>query len=416
MSQLEFKYHADSHTGLKRQNNEDAFGQIKTKFGDVFMVCDGMGGHAAGERASQIAIATICEYLANSESQDFSNEIEQAIKHANKSIWEEAINDSSLKGMGTTCVVLYLTEKGELFIGHVGDSRCYIYTKKEEFKTITKDHSYVQFLVEVGEVSEEQAFDHPNKNRILKALGIDEDVSPDVTKSPLSPDKNTLLLLCTDGLNDMLRDNEIASHLSINESPEKQVSHLIEAALEKGGKDNVTVGLLQIVSNPFYSSKTKDETLIIDSSSKSTKKGKRNYKKLLILILLLVAVGLSYYLFKPANLTETNKAEPAVQETIKVKQDENTPLNTQEGFSQEKKKEDSQDDEPKLKPEEITKNKDKKIKSSIDDEESEVNPPLVPEKNNEKEPVDPKDTVKQIEVISTKDTLTKTPLTDSIPE
>lgn len=314
MKQVEFKYHADSSTGLKRKNNEDAFGNVQTKYGNVFIVCDGMGGHAAGEQASQIAVSIIGEYLTNSESQDISNEIDQAIQHANKSIWEEALHNPSLKGMGTTCVVLYLTNKGEVYIGHVGDSRCYIYNN-DEFKTLTKDHSYVQFLLEVGELSEEQAFDHPNKNRILKALGIEDEVNPEVTKSPLKPNENTLFLLCTDGLNDMLKDNVIKGCLDLNKPLEEQVEKLIDEALEKGGKDNVTVGLLHIESNPFYSkSKPKDDTLI--NQNQSVKSKRNNTKKLIFAILFLLLIAVSYFLLRPNELKDTNESEPTVQDTI----------------------------------------------------------------------------------------------------
>ena len=314
MNQVEFKYYADSNTGLKRQNNEDAFGQVETKFGNVFIVCDGMGGHAGGEHASQIAVSIIREYLANSNSQNFSDEIGQALQHANKSIWEEAIHDPSLKGMGTTCVVLYLTDKGAIYRGHVGDSRCYIY-KNNELKTLTKDHSYVQFLVEVGDISENEVFDHPKKNRILKALGIDETVSPEVSKTPVAPDKNTLFLLCTDGLNDMLRDKEIKNYLDINESPKKQVDQLIEEALKKGGKDNVTVGLLSIESNPFYSaSKSKEETLIRNTTPTASKK--KRSKKALSIILLIALIVLSYFLFRPIDSEENKREEPTIEDTI----------------------------------------------------------------------------------------------------
>jgi protein phosphatase len=313
MKQVEFKYHADSNTGLKRKNNEDAFGNVQTKYGNVFIVCDGMGGHAAGEQASQIAVSIIGEYLTNSESQDIPIEIDQAIQHANKSIWEEALHNPSLKGMGTTCVVFYLTNKGEVYIGHVGDSRCYIY-KNDEFKTLTKDHSYVQFLLEVGELSEEQAFNHPNKNRILKALGIDEEVSPDVTEFPIKPKENTLFLLCTDGLNDMLKDNEIKGCLDLNKTLEEQTEKLIDEALEKGGKDNVTVGLLHIESNPSYSkSKPKDDTLINKNQSVPTKR--KNTKKLIFTILFLLLIAVSYFLFRSWNLKDTNENAPSVQET-----------------------------------------------------------------------------------------------------
>jgi len=315
MNQLEFKYHADSNVGKKRTINEDAFSQIETKYGNVFMVCDGMGGHAAGERASEIAISVISEYLESSNSDDFSKEIDQAIQFANKSIWEEASQDLSLKGMGTTCVVLYLTNKGEIFIGHVGDSRCYSYTHKEGLSVLTKDHSQVQFLIEIGEVKEEEAFDHPKKNIILKALGISESVTPEVTEHPVIPDKETIYLLCSDGLNDMLRNKEIQALLEFNASSEKMVNDLIEGALEKGGKDNVTVGVLKIESNPFYSpSPLKDKTLIVKPGHRSSKH--ISTKKLILLFSLLALAVLLFYLFRPKNSNENNDITPNSNDTI----------------------------------------------------------------------------------------------------
>lgn len=413
MNQVEFKYYADSNMGLKRQNNEDAFGQVETKFGNVFMVCDGMGGHLAGERASEIAVSIISEYLANSNSQEYSHEIDQAIQHANKSIWEEASHDPSLKGMGTTCVVLYLTNKGEIYIGHVGDSRCYIYTDKDGLKTITKDHSYVQFLVEVGEISEDEVFDHPNKNRILKALGIAESVSPDVSKSPLTPDKNTLFLLCSDGLNDMLRDKEIKSCLNINEPLKKQVDHLIEEALKKGGKDNVTVGLLSIDSNPFYTaSKSKDETLIGHNIPVPGKK--KSFKKLLYIILFLALVILSYFIFRPNNSDETKKEEPT-KEMVPTNEIEPDFQDTITDVDKDAHKEVAPSNEP---DKELENDKSPEVIEEPANDEGVDELPAIEEVEDttstsaeEKETIAPKDTLKEAP-----DSASKKPISDTIAE
>ncbi|MCC5924806.1 MAG: serine/threonine-protein phosphatase, partial [Crocinitomicaceae bacterium] len=207
---MQFKYYSNSatHVGNKRTNNEDAFGELSVEKGKIFVVCDGMGGHAAGERASAIAVQTILDYFKTVELTEIPESLKEAIQHANKNIWDEALNDASLKGMGTTCVVVFLHNNGEIYIGHVGDSRCYLFTKDKKLGALTRDHSYVQFLIETGDVKPEEAFDHPSKNRILKALGIEATVTPEVMESPLRLSTGDALLLCTDGLNDMLRDEE----------------------------------------------------------------------------------------------------------------------------------------------------------------------------------------------------------------
>jgi PPM family protein phosphatase len=307
---MEIKYssYSTTHVGKKRTNNEDAYGELTVAKGKLFIVCDGMGGHAAGERASAIAVQTIIDFFKSDELIDVSNSLTEAIRHANKTIWEEALNDSSLKGMGTTCVVVFIHNNGEIFIGHVGDSRCYLLSTTNELTSLTKDHSYVQFLIDTGDIKEEDAFDHPSKNRILKALGIDANVSPSVNEQPFKFSSGNTLLLCTDGLNDMLRDNEIRHILQGQDTLANQANELINAALDKGGKDNVTLTIIRIEESPF------GETNSSFSKENDHKQKKRNKSFYVLLIVCLVVIGGLFYLFSPFNVSDS-KLSPSQSES-----------------------------------------------------------------------------------------------------
>lgn len=256
-SNLLYNYFAATHQGLVRTNNEDAHGDIKTNFGHAYIVCDGMGGHAAGEKASQIAVETIANFLKNCEDENHQENLKNAIIQANNAILEEVDKEPSLKGMGTTCVVLYLFKNGQILLGHVGDSRIYEYYNKT-LKRVTKDHSYVQFLVDTGEITPEEAETHKSKNQILRALGADDTVKPEVSDF-INPNSKTCYILCSDGLNDMVNDKAIEAILNkYNTISLETVEHLVSEALNAGGKDNVTVGLLEILKNenqtaPVYS-------------------------------------------------------------------------------------------------------------------------------------------------------------------
>lgn len=265
---MKLKSFSATDVGKKRDNNEDAYSFCETSLGSLFIVCDGMGGHAAGERASEIAVNTIKEFFHSSESRDIVAVLTESIQHANRNIWEEARNFQDLAGMGTTCVVVFVAKSGETFIAHVGDSRCYYLSKKGELRVLTTDHSYVQFLIETGDVKSEDAFDHPAKNRILKALGVEADIKPTVTQEPFLFVSGDLLLLCTDGLNDMLRDEDIRKILLENHEAESQTKALISSALDAGGKDNVTVTIIQIEESPNVVS----ESEVLPALAKGKKK------------------------------------------------------------------------------------------------------------------------------------------------
>ncbi len=232
---------AKTDIGRERKINEDSF-YVSEQDSSIklFIIADGMGGYNGGEVASKIATESIKNYIyENFESRKNSREeiielIKTAIKFANSEVYKEAQNNENLKGMGTTLDVC-LIYNSKMYIGHIGDSRVYR-IRKDFLRKITKDHSYVQTLVEDGTITKEQAYYHPKKNMLTKALGCEKTVEPDIyVKTFLT---NDILLMCTDGLTNMVRENEIYN--IIKEDKDKAIFNLINKANENGGLDNVT--------------------------------------------------------------------------------------------------------------------------------------------------------------------------------
>lgn len=249
-STIDTRYFVASHQGLVRDNNEDHFGDTDTPHGHVYVVCDGMGGHNAGEEASRLAVQVILNSLQSASAESIPANITQAIQEANTAIFTAAAQQPELHGMGTTCVVLYCMTGGDIYLGHVGDSRIYRF-HEGQLTRVTRDHSYVQYLVSTGEITEAEAETHPAKNQILKALGIDDTVTPEVTAVPLTAVSGEVYVLCSDGLSDMVTDDAIREVLQSYEAcSQETVEHLISEALNAGGKDNVTVGLLHVLQVP----------------------------------------------------------------------------------------------------------------------------------------------------------------------
>lgn len=222
--------------GRRRKVNEDSL--LAVDLGDVHLlaVADGLGGHAAGEIASKIAIIEIEQYLraslANSNAKDA---IKEAVIKANREIRLLSQENPTYTGMGTTLVVALVSNERAI-IANVGDSRAYLVGG--EIRQITKDHSLVQELVDGGVIAKEEAFDHPQKNIVTMTLGSDDLVYPDFYETKLS---GGILLLCSDGLSDSLRDDEIERTVTTSTNIEKACTKLIELANEKGGADNISV-------------------------------------------------------------------------------------------------------------------------------------------------------------------------------
>lgn len=244
---MDFKHFSISDVGRVRQANEDNCGDRMTVNGYVFVVCDGMGGHVGGATASTMAVESILNYFENP-VQNIIVGINDAFKIANNAVFSAAIENPELKGMGTTGTILIINNDA-CYVGHVGDSR--IYLKSDgKLNRLTKDHSFVQNLVDQGIISDEEAEEHPKKNQILAAIGIKPEVNASVCEAPIHPKPGDCFLLCSDGLNGMIKDREIEDLISADEL-EISCRKLIDAANHAGGNDNVTATLVAITESPY---------------------------------------------------------------------------------------------------------------------------------------------------------------------
>ena len=248
------KYSSKSLTnvGKVRSANEDNLGEGKTPNGDLFVVCDGMGGHVGGAQASSIAVNSIIEFFQREVYDNVIQAIDHALSFANEQIYASALSNSELKGMGTTAVVLLVRDE-ECFIGHVGDSRIYL-RSNGKLNRLTKDHSFVQTLVDSGVIDDEDAENHPNKNQILQALGIAPSVKATISQSPILPKAGDMFLLCSDGLNGMVNDRDI-ERIMQEDNLIVTSENLITAALNGGGHDNITASLVLIEESAHSSSR-----------------------------------------------------------------------------------------------------------------------------------------------------------------
>lgn len=227
--------------GRVRTDNQDAYFAGKITDDSVFaVVCDGMGGANAGNVASELAVRHISEYVIRSyrdgmNMTDTEKTLKNAIVSANISLYDKAVNNAELAGMGTTAVAAFVKD-GTAVIAHVGDSR--IYLVNGEIKQLTRDHSVVQSLIESGKITPEDAKVHPRKNVITRALGAEENVAVDSDCINLS-DGDTLLL-CSDGLTNFLDDKDILTVFQNNDIS-AVAERLVEEANKNGGGDNITV-------------------------------------------------------------------------------------------------------------------------------------------------------------------------------
>jgi len=243
----------DTDVGMVRHENEDYLA-INQGLG-IAVLADGMGGYQAGEVASRLAVDTILSELQTRSSQVALADIhpssglcyaslllQQAILHANQAIWQAACSQNHYRGMGTTVVAVWFYGE-QLSIAHVGDSRLYR-LRDNELKSLTKDHSVLQQLIDVGLIEEKHAWHAPNKNLITRALGVKEQVEVDLQEHKVH--SNDLYLLCSDGLNDMLQDIDILNVLNKKYSALEIANQLVALANQQGGKDNISVIVIKL--------------------------------------------------------------------------------------------------------------------------------------------------------------------------
>ena len=241
------KAFAVSDVGRRRETNEDSF--LMDQGQGLFAVADGMGGHAAGEIASRLAIDTLKEALhrdaparSGASTDDAGVWLRDAVVEANRRIWESIRLHEERRGMGTTVVVL-LRAGNDAVIGHVGDSRIYL-LRGGSLHRMTSDHSWVNEQVKLGLLSDDEAQRHPMRNIVTRALGSRPEVIVDLVTAGVLP--GDVFVLCSDGLNTMLADEEIRAILEIHrDDPETAGNALVEAANQRGGEDNVTVVVIR---------------------------------------------------------------------------------------------------------------------------------------------------------------------------
>lgn len=232
--------------GRIRQVNEDRAVVLPEANGfTIAIVADGMGGHQAGDTASQMAIETISEQLRELADDVSLETVEQAIvraiEHANEHIYRYASEREQFHGMGTT-VVVTVASCDSIVIGHIGDSRAYL-IDGESIVQLTEDHSLVNELVRSGQITKEEADHHPRRNVLMRALGTDPRVEVDIRR--YSWKSGDTILMCSDGLSALVENHKLFDIMQTDRDLDDKVNHLVELALEAGGDDNITVVLIE---------------------------------------------------------------------------------------------------------------------------------------------------------------------------
>ena len=237
-----------THIGRRREMNQDYMYTSETAVGtlpNLFLVADGMGGHKAGEYASRFTVEKIVETISESDQTEPVAALKEALTEANRCLMEEANLDAAKSGMGTTLVAA--TVIGDrLHVANVGDSRLYL-INHEAIRQITRDHSLVEEMVRLGEMDKADAKDHPDKNIITRAVGVAPALSVDFFEVRLKPDET--ILMCSDGLTNMIEDEEIKRIVLGQRDIVEKAEKLIDAANGNGGKDNITVVLIEPFSD-----------------------------------------------------------------------------------------------------------------------------------------------------------------------
>ena len=237
---------ATTHVGRVRAENQDAYGcfpqpEPRAAEEQLFMVADGMGGHAGGKEASQIALTSVPELFFQSEELPVMERLKLAFSVANERIYFKASEENSLAKMGTTCTAMVISN-GSIFIAHVGDTRAYRISNGEIVQ-LTHDHTLVEEMRREGVLTDEEAKIHPRRNTLTRAMGVDSDLDIDVFEAG-SIEGNEHFLLCSDGLS-LVHDEELQATV-LQHAPQNATEQLVDLANERGGFDNITVLVVHI--------------------------------------------------------------------------------------------------------------------------------------------------------------------------
>ncbi|MTI47721.1 Stp1/IreP family PP2C-type Ser/Thr phosphatase [Sporosalibacterium faouarense] len=237
-----------SDVGKIREINQDSYFKCNLDDFPIFVVADGMGGYKAGEVASRIVVETVEEMVKEYKEELVKKELEvpkfinEVLNESNNRVYEKSNSNEEYEGMGTT-VTMAVILNNEIYIGHIGDSRAYL-IRNEEIMQITQDHSLVAELVRNGSISEVDAINHPQKNIITRALGTDATVKIDILSKDV--EEGDIILLCTDGLSNMVSDGLIKEILLSAEDKQEACEKLVSTANELGGLDNITALVIEV--------------------------------------------------------------------------------------------------------------------------------------------------------------------------
>jgi PPM family protein phosphatase len=294
-----------TETGKVRQANEDAV--LET--GNLFAVADGMGGHQAGEVASAMALGVIGQYIEDNLGLIPGEKlVEKAATAANASVYQKASSSSKYRQMGTTLTMIY-REGDTAYIAHVGDSRAYLF-RDGNLRRLTRDHSLVAALVEDGEITEEQAMHHPQRNIILRALGLSPQVEVDISAVKIMP--GDVFLIASDGLTGLIEDAKVAEVLAAPREPSEWARALVDMALDAGGTDNVSVVVVRILESdtivPVKGAKPLEESNGIaadgtpvgeQGADRASRRRMRNglIAAVIVVVLLGAGFGVAYYFY-----------------------------------------------------------------------------------------------------------------------
>ncbi len=237
-----------SDVGKIRNVNQDSFYRCELKEFPLFVVADGMGGHKAGEIASQTVIETVKEMINTHKEQlmentlDITKFIKDTLSISNNKVYEKSNSIEEYKGMGTTVTMAFINNY-TLYIGHIGDSRAYL-LRESNLIQLTQDHSLVAELVRNGSITEKEAINHPQKNIITRALGTDNEIEIDISSIEIQDED--IILLCSDGLTNMVSDELIKEIILKSDDIQNKCNSLIDTANEFGGLDNITAILIEV--------------------------------------------------------------------------------------------------------------------------------------------------------------------------
>lgn len=306
-NKIYFEFGSLSDTGKVKEHNKDAIIDFKINNGHGFVVCNGIDGkEGGGAIASKIAVNSLKQYFTNKNYTDIIKALTNAILFANYEIYSQAQKSSKYKEMGTTIVVVIFI-KNKIYYAYAGNSRLYIY-RNNNLQCLTKDHTIVQQLIDKGEITKNEAKNHPDKEKLFNFLGIKKEIKFGICKQAVKVEDEDILLLCTDGLTNMMRDNDIADILKDeNSSVQHKTLNLVNTANENGGEDNISAQLIRFFDTSLHESFELED---------NKKKSKHSITKYIVGIILTIAVILGgYYIY---NNFFSNKNETQLTSMLKT--------------------------------------------------------------------------------------------------